>query len=124
MSLGTRERRRKGWRHEADSPFDAITKISRILDVSTMPMMSIHNRVSESHRHNPFLEASQEHLGDQVVEKMVCPWKHSSLSPKRNKYIIQKRAFVVVGEGVARCKGCAEKPTVSPGREARDASFM
>ena len=43
-----------------------------------------------------------EHLGDQVMEKMVSPWKHSSLSPKRSKHIIQTRAFVVLRESRVR----------------------
>ena len=70
-------------RHEADSPFHAITKVPRILHASTVLMMSIHKRVNEAHHHDPTLEASQEHLGDQVMEKMVSPWKHSSMFPKK-----------------------------------------
>ena len=119
-------------RHEADSPFHTI-KVSRVLDASTVLMMGMNKCVNEAHHHDSVLEASQEHLGDQVMEKMVSPWKHSSLSPKRSKHIIQKRAFVVVGERVglirasnathfvhnpqceifepckARCRGCEER---------------
>ena len=87
-------------RHEADSDFYAITKVSRILDASAVLMMSIDKGVNEAHYHEHKLEASQEHLGDQVMEKMASPWKHSSLSPKGSKHIIQTRAFVVVGERV------------------------
>ena len=60
-------------RHEVDSPFHAITKVSRILDASAVLMMSINKRVNEAHGHDPMLEASQEHLGGQVMEKMVSP---------------------------------------------------
>ena len=87
-------------RHEADSPFHAITKIPRILDNSTVLMMSIKKRVNKAHHHDPILEASPEHLGDKVMEKMASPWKHSSLSPNRNKHIVSERAFVLMGERV------------------------
>ena len=120
-------------RHEAGSPFHAITQIPGILDASTVLMMGIHKCVNDAHHHNPILEASQEHLGDQVMEKMVPPWKHSGLSPKRSEYTRHKRAFVVMGEGVgfirasntthfvhnpqceifepciARCSGCEQR---------------
>ena len=62
-------------RHEADSPFYAITKITKILDASAVLMMSINKGVNEAHYHDPILEASQEHLGDQVTGKMASPWK-------------------------------------------------
>ena len=55
-------------------PFYTITKVSRILDASTVLMMGINKRVNEPHRHDPILEASQEYLGDQVMEKMASPW--------------------------------------------------
>ena len=84
--------------HKADPSFHAITNVPRILDTSTVLMMGIHKRVNEAHHHDPILEASQEHLGDQVMEKMASPWKHSSLSPNKNKHIVQERAFVVMGE--------------------------
>ena len=64
-----------GSRHEAGSPFHAI-KVSRILDASAVLMMSIHKRVNEAHHHDPILEASQEHLGDHVMEKISSPRKH------------------------------------------------
>ena len=35
-----------------------------------------------------FPEASQEHLGDQVMQKMVSPWKYSSLSPENCKFSV------------------------------------
>ena len=66
-------------RLEADSPFYRITKVSRILDATTV-LMGIHKGVNEAHHHDPILKASQEHLGDQVMEKMVSQWKHSSMS--------------------------------------------
>ena len=78
--------------------FYTITKVSRILDASTVLMMGINKCVNEAHHHDPILEASQEHLGDQVMEKMVSPWMHSSVSPKRSKHITQTRAFVVMRE--------------------------
>ena len=65
-------------RHETDSPFHAITKVSRILDASAVLMMSIRKGVNEAHNHDSILEASEGHLGDQVMEKMVSPWKRSS----------------------------------------------
>ena len=40
---------RSGSCHEADSSFNAITKVSRILDASTVLMMSINKSVSEAH---------------------------------------------------------------------------
>ena len=54
-------------------PFYTITKDSRILDASTVLMMGINKRVNEPHRQDPILEASQEYLGDQVMEKTVSP---------------------------------------------------
>ena len=133
--------------HEADSPFHAIPKFSRILNVSAVLTMSINKGVNEAHHHDPILEASQEHLSDQVMEKMASPWKHRSAFPNRGKHIVQERTLVVKRETesrahpenqldtfvlhlqcetfepcIARCKGCAEN--VSPGREARDGSFM
>ena len=83
-------------RHKADAPFYTIAKVSRILDASTVLMMGINKCVNEARHHDPILEASQKHLGDQVMEKMVSSWKHSSLSPKRSKLIIQTKAFVVM----------------------------
>ena len=81
---------RSNSRHEADSPFYAITKVSRILDASTVLMMSIHKRVNEAHHHDPTLEASQEHLGDQVMEKwflrgstVACHQKDTNISYRR-----------------------------------------
>ena len=110
-------------------PFMQSRKISRILDASTVLMMSINKRVNEAH-HDPILEASKEHLGDQVMEKMASSWGHRSLSPIRDKNIVWERAFVVMGERrahpdiqldtfvchlqceifvlyIARCRGCA-----------------
>ena len=72
--------------HETDSSFHAITKVSRIIDASVL-MMSINERVNEAHHHDPILEASQEHLGDQVMKKTASPWKLSSLSPNRQNIL-------------------------------------
>ena len=69
--------------HEADSPFHAIHEVSRIFDVPAVLMKSTNKRINEAHHHDPILEASQEHLGDQIMEKMASPRKHSSLSPKK-----------------------------------------
>ena len=104
--------------------------------------------VNERVNHDPILEASQEHLSDQVMEKMASPWKHRSLSPNRGKHIVQERVLVVVRERESRVhrdiqldtfvhrlqceiivpysplQWMRRKPTVSAGREARDASFM
>ena len=81
-------------------PFMPITKIRGIIDASTVLMMSTHTRVNEAHHHDPILEASQEHMGDQVMEKMASPWKHSSLPPKRSEHIVWERAVVVMAERV------------------------
>ena len=89
-------------RHEADSPFHAFPKVSRILDASAVLMMSINNGVNEAHYHDPTLEASQDHLGDQVMEKMASPWKRRSLSPNSGKYIVQARTLVVMRERETR----------------------
>ena len=70
--------------HETDSSFHAITKVSRIIDASAVLMMSINERANEAHHHDPILEASQEHLGDQGMKKMASPWKLYSL-PKYRK---------------------------------------
>ena len=72
-------------RHEAYSPFHAIPKNSRILDASAVLMMSINEGVNEAHYYDPMLEASQEHLSDQVMEKMAFPRKCRSLSPNGGK---------------------------------------
>ena len=69
--------------HKADPSFYTINKVSRILDALTVLMMSIEQRVNEAHHHDPILEASQEHLGDQVMWKMVSSWKHSGLYPTK-----------------------------------------
>ena len=63
--------------------------------------MGINKGVNESHYLDAILEASQEHLGDLVMEKMVSSWEKSSLSPKRSKHIIQAKALVVMRETVA-----------------------
>ena len=52
--------------HEADPPSYTITKVSGILDTSVL-MMGINKCVNEAHHHDSILEASQEHLGDQVM---------------------------------------------------------
>ena len=83
---------------EEDSPIHAITKIQWILDASAVLMISVDKRVNEAHHHDPMLEASQEHLSDQVIDKMASPRKHSSLSPNGNNNIVQERAFVVMRE--------------------------
>ena len=46
--------------------------------------MSINKSVNEAHHHNSKLKASQEHMGDPVMQKMVSPWKYSSM-PSRKK---------------------------------------
>ena len=67
-----------------------------ILDASAVLMMSImYTFVNEANHHDPILEASQEHLSGQVMEKMASPRKCRSLSPKRNKHIVQERTLVV-----------------------------
>ena len=73
MLPGTRGVGRSDRRHDADSPFHAITKVSRIIYASAVLMMSIDKCVNEAHHHDPIPEASQEHLGDQVMEKMTSP---------------------------------------------------
>ena len=77
--------------HEADSPFHATTKISRILNASAVLMMGIIKGVNEAHNHDFMQEASEEHLGDQIMETMVSPWKHGSLLPNRSVYIVYGR---------------------------------
>ena len=64
-----------------DSSFHAITKVSRILNVSAVLIMSINEGVNEAHYHDSKLETSQEHLGDQVMEKMASPWLCRGMSP-------------------------------------------
>ena len=54
-------------RDEADPSIHAVTKVSRILEVSTALVMGIDKCVKEAHHHDPILEASQEHMGDQVI---------------------------------------------------------
>ena len=50
--------------HEAGLSFHAIFQIPRILDASTVLMMSTDKCVKEDHHHSTNLEASQEHPGD------------------------------------------------------------
>ena len=65
--------------------------------------MIIKKGVNGAHHHVPILEASQEHLGDQVImEKMASPRKHRSLSSKRGKHIVQERALSVMRETESR----------------------
>ena len=63
-------------------------KVSRIFDASAVLVMGINKGVNEAHHLNPTLKVSQEHPVDQVVEKMVSPWTHSSWSPNRSKYSV------------------------------------
>ena len=84
--------------HKADPVFHAITKVPRILDASTVLMMDMYKGVKEAHPHDSILEASQEHLGGQVMQEMVSSWKYSCLSPKISKHIVQTRAFAVMRE--------------------------
>ena len=109
--------------------------------------MGINKGVNEAHHHDPILEASQVHLGDQVMEKMASPWKHRSVSQQRGKHIVQERTRVVMRDRESRAHPgiqlarlflsfsvkslCRTQPIVkdvnfivNPGREARDASFM
>ena len=71
--------------HATDSSSHAITKVSRIIDASAVLIMSINKGVNEAHHLDSMQEASQEYLGDQVMEKMASPWKHSCMSPQRGK---------------------------------------
>ena len=95
MSVG-----RSDSRHKADSSFHAITEVPRILDALTVLMMGINRSVNDAHYRDAIVEASQEHPGDQVVEKMVSSRKHSSLSPEGCKIFVQTRALVVMRESV------------------------
>ena len=87
---------RNGSRHKADSPFHAIPKVSRILDASTVLMMSMNKGINAAHHYYPILEASQESLGDQVLEEMVPSRKLICLLPDRSKHVVQIRTLVVV----------------------------
>ena len=66
--------------HYQSSRCGRTPKTARILHASAVLMMSINKWVNEGHNHDPLLEASQEYLGDQVMEKMASPWWHRSLS--------------------------------------------
>ena len=72
--------------HEANSPFHALSKVSRSLDATAVLMMSMNKGVNEAHYHDPIVETSQEHLGDQITK-----WKHSSLSPERSEHVENRR---------------------------------
>ena len=85
-----------GSRDKADSPFHAIPKVSRILDASTVLLMSINKGVNEAHHHYPILEASEETLGDQVMEEMIPSRKLICLLPDRSKHVVQFGTLVVV----------------------------
>ena len=93
VSIGRSDSRRK-----ADSSFHTITKMPRIPDSSTVLMRGINQFVNDAHYRDAILEASQKHLSDQIMEKMVSPWMHRSLSPKKFKHIVQTRALVVMRE--------------------------
>ena len=123
--------RRSDTRLEGDFPFHAITKVPMILDTSTVLMMGMKKGINEAHHLNPILlKASQEHTGDQVMEKMVSPWKHRSLPLNKGTHCtredtrsderesrahldIQLDTFVphlqceIFVTYIARCKGCA-----------------
>ena len=60
--------------------------------------MSINKGVNEAHCHDPMLEASQEHLSNQVMEKMASPWKRRCRSPNRGKHFVPERTLVVMRE--------------------------
>ena len=77
-------------------------------------MMSINKRVNEAHHHDPVLQASQEHLGDQVMEKMASPWKHRSLSPNRGKHSVQEKTLVVMRERESRVHPDIQLDTFDP----------
>ena len=49
--------------------------------------MDINKGVNEAHHYNSILKASQEHMGDQVTQKMVSPWKDSRLSPDGSSHV-------------------------------------
>ena len=53
--------------HKADPSFHAITKAPRILEALTVLVMGINKGVNDAHHHDSILEASQEHMGDQVM---------------------------------------------------------
>ena len=82
--------------HEANPSFHAITKISRILEALTVLVMGINKGVEEAHHHDSILKASQEHIGDQVMQKMVSPWKYSSLFSEGCKHTVQTGTLVVM----------------------------
>ena len=44
--------------HETNSPFHAITKVSRILNISAVVIMGIDKSVNEAHYNDPILETS------------------------------------------------------------------
>ena len=54
-------------RHEADPSFHAISKVPKILEALTALVMGKNNGVNETHQGDSILEASQEHLGGQVM---------------------------------------------------------
>ena len=63
-------------------------------------MMGKNKGVNKAHHHNPLLKASQEHPGDQVMQKMVSLRKYSSMSPERNNYVVQQETLIVMCERV------------------------
>ena len=119
--------------HEAESSFYAITKVSRNLDTSTVQMMSIYKCVNEAHHHDRILEASKEHLSDQVMEKMVSSWEAQYPVLKKIETYHAKEGIRCCGRGsrfhsdiqhdtlvhnpqceifelcIARCRGCEER---------------
>ena len=64
-------------------PFYAITKVSRVLRVKAVLMMGIDTSIKEAQNHNTIMKASQEHLGDQVMKKMISLWQHRGMSLER-----------------------------------------
>ena len=91
---------RSDGRHEADSSLHVITNVPRILDNSTVLMMGINKGAKEAHHHNTILKASQEHSGDQVMQEMTSLWTYCSMSPERNKYVVQQVTLIVMCERV------------------------
>ena len=78
-------------RHETDSPFLAIPKVSRIFDVLAVLMMSINKRINEAHHHDPILEASQEHLGDQVMGRWLLRGSTVACHPIDKNILYRRR---------------------------------
>ena len=88
---------RNNGRHEANSSFHALSKVSGIFCVTTMLIVGEDTSINDTQYHDSILEASQEILCGQIMKKVASSWKELSMFPYGDEDIVQSRTFVVMG---------------------------